>query len=183
MDGPSWPTGLHSDDDLMEVADPYEKAMAYALNLLAAAPRPAKDVHDRLIKREYPPEVIELVMTRLTELNLLDDVAFAHAWVASRHRSKKLARPALRQELNRKGIDREIVTEALDAIDDVAEYESALALARLKAARMIGVDPATQTRRIVGALGRKGYSSGVAYRAVREVLDELRNAGLDSGED
>jgi regulatory protein len=35
-----------------------------------------------------------------------------------------------------------------------------------------GMDPVKRTRRILGVLARKGYSSGLAYHLIREALEE-----------
>jgi regulatory protein len=40
-----------------------------------------------------------------------------------------------------------------------------------------------QVRRLVGMLGRKGYSPGVAFAVVREVLGEAALEGAEPGDD
>lgn len=85
---------------------------------------------------------------------MIDDAAFARAWVTSRHHGRGLARRALGSELRRRGIDPETVGEALRQIDTDTEAATARAL----------------VRKLVGMLARKGYSAGLAYRVVKEAL-------------
>ena len=125
---------------------------------------------DRLRKKEIPDDVAEAVLDRFEELHLLDDAAYAETFVRSRHAERGLAKRALGYELRRRGIDDDTATEALATVDEEQEAETARRLvdARLRATR--GLDPQVRTRRLVGMLARKGYSSGVAFRAVREAL-------------
>ena len=72
------------------------------------------------------------LLDRFEEVGLVDDDAFARAWVASRQPGKGLARRALAQELRRKGIDDEVAREALDEIDPADEEAAARVLVRKK---------------------------------------------------
>jgi hypothetical protein len=79
-------------------------------------------------------------------------------------------RVRLAQELRRKGIDEEVARDALGVIDESDEVDAARMLVRrkLRSVRGLGTDKAV--RRLVGMLARKGHSSGVAFRVVREEL-------------
>jgi regulatory protein len=101
---------------------------------------------------------------------LVDDKAFAREWVAQRQEGRGLARRALAQELRRKGIDDEVAREALGVVDESDEVEAARMLVRRKLRSVRGLEGDKAVRRLVGMLARKGHSSGVAYRVVREEL-------------
>jgi regulatory protein len=116
--------------------------------------------------------VAERLLTRFEEVGLIDDAAFARSWVESRQSGKGLGRRALAQELRRKGIDDEVAREALDEVEPHDEEEAARALVRRKLRTLRQVDRATATRRLTGMLARKGHSGEVAWRVVREELDE-----------
>jgi regulatory protein len=123
-----------------------------------------------LAAKDVPPELAERLLDRFERVGLVDDQAFADAWVESRHRSRGLSRRALADELRRKGVDAETAQTAADRIDPDAEREAALLLAARKARSLGGVDEATAFRRLSGMLARKGYSSSVTMSVVREVL-------------
>lgn len=71
--------------------------------MLTGTPRTRKQLADALRKREIPDETAEEVLSRFEDVGLIDDAAFADAWVESRHRGRGLARRALVRELHTKG--------------------------------------------------------------------------------
>src|SRR5262249_14409847 len=93
--------------------DPAERARAICLRLLSGTPRTRKQLADALRKREIPDEVAEEVLSRFEEVGLIDDSAFAEAWVESRHHGRGLARRALARELRTKGVDSVLIDEAV----------------------------------------------------------------------
>ncbi|WP_105973450.1 recombination regulator RecX [Streptomyces geranii] len=152
-------------------ADPAERARAICLRLLTGTPRTRKQLADALHKREIPDEVAEEVLSRFEEVGLINDSAFADAWVESRHHGRGLARRALVQELRTKGVDATLIDEAVGQLDSEQEETTAreLVARRLRATR--GLDRDKRIRRLAGMLARKGYSQGMALRVVRQALE------------
>ena len=124
-----------------------------------------------LRKKGIPDDVAEEVLARFAEVGLVDDALFAQLWVDSRHRSKGLARTALRQELRRKGVGDDEVREALDQLDPDEEVATARSLVRRKLGSTRGLTADARIRRLAGMLARKGYPAGLAYRVVKEELE------------
>jgi regulatory protein len=153
-------------------ADPVERARAICLRLLTGTPRTRKELSDALRKREIPDEAAEEVLSRFEEAGLIDDGAFAGAWVESRHHGRGLARRALARELRTKGVDAALIDEAMGRLDSEQEETTAreLVARRLRATR--GLDRDKRIRRLAGMLARKGYSEGLALRVVRSALEE-----------
>ena len=152
-------------------ADAEEVARKILLDQLTGQARSRAELEGKLAKRRVPPEVAQRLLDRFEEVGLVDDQAFARAWVQSRQTGKGLARRALAQELRRKGIDDEVARDALADVDPDDEAEAARTLVRRKLRSVQRLDRATATRRLAGMLARKGHSSGVAFRVVREELD------------
>lgn len=94
------------------VEDP-ETVLAAAARLLESRHRTVHEVRRRLADAGYRPDLVEGAVTRLVDLGYLDDAEFARAWVASRDRAHPRGERALRLELARKGVGREIVDEVL----------------------------------------------------------------------
>ena len=157
-------------------ADPEAVARKILLDQLTGQARSRSELADRLAKKNVPDDVATRLLDRFEEVGLVDDDAFARAWVASRQPGKGLARRALAQELRRKGIDDEVAREALDEIDPADEEAAARVLVRKKLRTLARVDDTVATRRLVGLLARKGYPSGLSFAVVREELaaDESR---------
>ena len=86
-------------------ADPEAVARRILLRRLTDQPRSRAELAEALAKRRVPVDVATQLLDRFTEVGLIDDEAFARAWVESRMRGKGLARRALALELHRKGID------------------------------------------------------------------------------
>jgi regulatory protein len=152
--------------------DPESVARAICLRLLTLQPRTRAELATALARRGVPDDAAATVLSRFTEVGLIDDRAFAAAWVDSRHAGRGLARRALAAELRRRGVDGEIVGEAVAAVDAEAEERAARQLVARRLSGTRRLDRAARVRRLAGMLARKGYPPGLAMRVVREALAE-----------
>lgn len=161
-------------------ADPESVARSVCLRLLAGAPKTRAQLADALRRNRIPEDVAGRVLDRLGEVGLVDDTAFAEAWVESRHAGRGLARRALRAELRHRGVADETANDALDTLDDDTELQTARALVERKLPSTRRLEPTARFRRLVGMLARKGYSGELAVRVVKEALaaDDAEAAGL-----
>ncbi|WP_030334481.1 recombination regulator RecX [Streptomyces sp. NRRL B-1381] len=155
-----------------EPRDPVEQARGICLRLLTGTPRTRKQLADALRKREIPDEAAEEVLSRFEDVGLIDDAAFAGAWVESRHHGRGLARRALVRELRTKGVDSAVIDEAVGQLDADREEETARELVARKLRSTRGLDRDKRLRRLAGMLARKGYGEGMALRVVRQALEE-----------
>ncbi|WP_329569654.1 recombination regulator RecX [Streptomyces sp. NBC_01361] len=162
-------------------ADPAERARGICLRLLTGQPRTRKQLADALAKREIPDEVAEEVLSRFEEVGLINDGAFADAWVESRHHGRGLARRALARELRTKGVDSAVIDEAVGQLDSEQEEETARELVARKLRSTRGLDRDKRLRRLAGMLARKGYPEGMALRVVRQALEEEGEETEDLG--
>jgi regulatory protein len=159
--------------------DPTGFARQVCLQLLEVGPRTRKELADALAKKGVPDEAAEQVLGRFAEVGIIDDALFAGMWVSSRHRGRGLAGRALSQELRRKGVDDEIVRDAVAQLDPDEEAATARSLVRRKLPATRGLTADARVRRLAGMLARKGYGPGLAFRIVKE---ELQAEGTDAPE-
>lgn len=152
--------------------DPEERARALCLRLLTGTPRTRKQLADAMRRREVPDEVAERVLSRFEDVGLIDDAAFADAWVESRHHGRGLARRALARELRTRGVESAVIERAVEQLDSAREEETARALVERKLRATRGLDQDKRIRRLAGMLARKGYPEGQALRVVRRALEE-----------
>ncbi|MGI5429026.1 recombination regulator RecX [Streptomyces sp. CA-179760] len=152
--------------------DPVEQARAICLRLLTGTPRTRKQLADALRKRQIPDDAAEEVLSRFEEVGLINDSAFADAWVESRHHGRGLARRALARELRTKGVDSTLIDEAVSQLEPEQEEATARELVARKLRSTRGLDRDKRLRRLAGMLARKGYSEGMALRVVRQALEE-----------
>ncbi|GAA2618603.1 recombination regulator RecX [Streptomyces tubercidicus] len=151
---------------------PEEQARAICLRLLTGNPRTRKQLEDALRQRGIPEEAADEVLSRFEEVGLINDAAFADAWVESRHHGRGLARRALARELRTKGVDSALIDVAVGRLDSEQEESTARELVDRKLRATRGLDREKRLRRLAGMLARKGYPEGLALRVVRQALEE-----------
>lgn len=86
-----------------------------AARFLEVRSRSVAEVRRRLTSAGYRADLVEGAIARMTELGMLDDAAFAQAWVESRDRAHPRGERAIRVELGQKGVDRAVVDMVLAA--------------------------------------------------------------------
>ena len=153
-------------------ADPFSVARNIALRQLSMAPKSRLQLEQSLAKRKVDEFVAKSVLDRLTEVGLIDDLAYAGMFVRSRCLTKKVSRSVLKIELRQKGISDEFIAQALLEISDDDEYQMASELVIKKLRAMRNLDQEVIKRRLFGLLARKGYHAGIATRVIREQLND-----------
>jgi len=122
-----------------------------------------------LKKREIPDEIAELVLDRFTEAQLIDDAAFARAFVNSRLAISGKSKSVISRELKQKGVSVEDAAEALDAIDQELENQTAYSVAKKRYLQLSSLEPEVRKRRLMGFLMRRGFSSSLTSRILRDL--------------
>jgi regulatory protein len=158
--------------------DPESVARIICLRMLTAAPRTQAELAKALRRRGVPDDAARAVLERFADVKLIDDAMFARAWVESRHHSRGLASRALSAELRKRGVAQEDIASALDELDPEQELATARELVERRLPGTRGQPGPARMRRLTGLLARKGYPAGLAYRVVREALEnEARESG------
>jgi regulatory protein len=170
MAEPAEPSGDRDDPD----ADPESVARSIALRMLERQPRTRAELASGMAKRGVPPDVADGVLDRFADVGLIDDAAFAKAWVDSRHGGKGLARRALAAELRRRGVDEDLAADALAGVSTDDEAAAARALVQRRLRSMSGLPPDVTMRRLTSMLARKGFGGSLSYAVVRAALEEDR---------
>jgi regulatory protein len=160
-----------------------EAARAACLKLLTTAPRTRAQLAAALRRRRVPDEIAESVLARFAEVGLIDDAAFARAWVESRHHSRGLARRALAAELRQRGISDGEVRAAVDTLGPQEEMAAARQLVMKRIAATRGRPMPARARQLLAMLARKGYPAGLAAQVVREALEQEEADNPDARQD
>lgn len=151
-------------------SEDFKKAKEYAYRLFKFRPRSISEFRERLSKRGFGEDVISGLVDDFKRRGLLDDIKFAKAWVTDRARLKPMARLKIRMELEAKGVDKEYIDRAFDeALAGTDEYEVAKSLAQRRLWHSGKLDKITLQRRLLGFLGRRGFSYDVIAKVVKEV--------------
>ena len=143
--------------------------VAAAMRLLSYRPRSESELRQRLARRGAPADLVDGAISRLRELGLVADAAFARAWVDGRSRLSPRGRRLLRRELQAKGIDGEAAREALGQLDD---EDTALRAAERRADAMRGLPYPEFRRRLGDFLRRRGFDSATVRRTVERLWQD-----------
>lgn len=144
---------------------------AYAVKALAQRMRSEADLR-RLMKTRVEPgdhgdAIINIVAARLHEHGYLNDAAFAETYARLRQENEKLGQRRVRQQLQQKGVEGELITKTLDARYGNTN-EEALAREHLERKRLRKPANEKETARIVRRLVAAGFSTTVIYRILRQ---------------
>ncbi len=146
-------------------------AKAICLRLLAVAPRPRAGLAQALQRKEIPDHIAEAVLDRLTEVGLIDDVAYAQSFVRVKHRDRALGRTALRTELRKLGVDEEVMSVAVEPLDAAAERARATELVAKRLDSAMAAGSVAARRRLLGLLSRRGYGFEIAVPVVDGAIE------------
>ena len=162
----------------LEAAEGGEKAFQAALRALEARPRSVSEIRERLRRKEFAPEAIQQTLERLERLGLVDDTSFARRWVENRQLLSPRGKNALRDELRRKGVDRDTATDVLADEDLLGDQgEQAMAVGRTALHKYVNApDKMTFTRKLGGYLQRRGFGFDVIRPVIDTLWAELRTA-------
>ena len=157
-----------------EETDPYTRAKTIVYNQLAYSAKTRGQLRKKLQAEGFEAELIEPLLDKFEGAKLIDDAEYAQSFVAQKSRTKKLSRAALRRELAERGVRGEEAENALAQRTDEQEREDAAELVRKKLRPGMDLSDRTKkdrvTRRLLGMLARRGYSSSVSMSVIREEL-------------
>ena len=118
---------------------------------------------------------IAATIAKLTALGLLDDTRYAHEFVRSRVAGRGTSVWSLRRDLSRRGVERSLADEAINAAMGEAGMDE-LAVARREGAKkwktLSRVDRVVARRRLMAFLLRRGFPGDVVQEVSRELLRE-----------
>ena len=170
---PSWKQKVRA-DRAAEEADPYTRAKTIVYNQLAYSAKTRGQLRKKLQSEGFEAELIEPLLDKFEAAKLIDDAEYAETFVRQKSRTKKLSRAALRRELAERGVRGEEAENALAQRTDEQEREDAAELVRKKLRPGMDLSDRAEkdrvTRRLLGMLARRGYSSSVSMSVIREEL-------------
>lgn len=170
---PSWKQKVRA-ARAAEETDPYTRAKTIVYNQLAYSAKTRGQLRKKLQAEGFDAELIEPLLDKFEAAKLIDDAEYAQTFVAQKSRTKKLSRAALRRELSERGVRGEEAENALAQRTDEQEREDAAELVRKKLRPGMDLSDHAEkdrvTRRLLGMLARRGYSSSVSMSVIREEL-------------
>ena len=140
-----------------------------AVELLSYRPMSARELRDKLTQKGESPEAASAAVDWLCEKGLLDDGRYA-GMVVRHYAAKGYGQSRVRQELQRRGVPRELWEEALRELPEPEDKLDAYLASKLK-----GPGDRAQVQKVSAALIRRGFS----WEEIRAALARYRDGMED----
>ncbi|MDO5060608.1 MAG: regulatory protein RecX [Actinomycetaceae bacterium] len=148
-----------------------QKTKEAALRLLDRCDQSVAQCRHKLLAKGYPSAAVEVVIKRLIEVGILDDLRYGEMLARTRHQERGLVGQALRIELRRKEIPEEIINQVMSNFSEGATQETIEHLVQKKLRSLNKLPKEVKFRRLLGMLARKGYSVNVATEVISKTLE------------
>ncbi len=160
---------MKQESDLLKKEDKrnLDRAREYALKLLEYRERSEQEIKERMARRNYDERLIKSTIEFLENHNLVNNRRFARMWAESCLR-RSYGRWKVQADLNKKGIDKEIIEDVLrESYSKVDEIQMALALIQKKWP-CLRKEKNTLLRRASDFLKRRGFPFEVIAEVMRQ---------------
>lgn len=147
--------------DKLRREEQIQKAYQQALNFLAYRQRSAQEIRNYLIEKGYDSE-IELAIDKLRHVNLIDDQAFADAYVKTSIVSGKKGPQRIEHELLQKGVALNLIQQSLDQFfTEEDQIDIGLKLAEKKWTTFNNLSNREARQKVNQYLMQRGFSQAI----------------------
>lgn len=148
--------------DVLKQLSQDDKMFGATLRYVGIRPRSEWEMRSYLQRKHASPALVGSILNKLSKSGIIDDLAFAKAWVESRRLLRPTSKRKLQQELRAKRVSDEVIGQVLAA--DAADERLVLQeLAVKKRGRYV------DDMKLMQYLVRQGFS----YDDVKAVVQEL----------
>jgi len=171
-----------SDEKIARLRAEDEREVVYlkTLNFIQYRPRSSQELRRYLVKQQASDDMVEQTLERLQRAGLVDDARFAQSWVENRTDLRPRSRQALAYELRQRGIDSQIISEALEEVDD---GPLAIEAARKQSRRYQDLEWQDFRQKTCAYLARRGFNYSVSVEAAQRVWSELHDGRTPDHDD
>jgi regulatory protein len=141
------------------------KAYNQAVGYISLRLRSEQELRQYLRRKGYDDGITDEIIERLRAISLLDDAKFAAAYVRDRQIGRPRSASALRFELAKRGVNREVIDEVL-ASELASDGSAALELARRKRRQY------PDDSKLMAYLARQGFRYDEVRRALEQLAEE-----------
>lgn len=151
--------------------DDISKCKNTALKIIERSYKTEKEMVSKLIEKGYETEAINKAIEFLREYNFLNDEAYTKMYVKDRIRAQ--GKNKIKYALIRKGINEEIIREALSEVEDDEEKNRAIELAQKKYMQLVKRenDKYKLWNKLTMFLVGKGYDYSIAKDVIKSIVE------------
>lgn len=146
--------------------DEVRKAFNKAINFLSYRMRSEHEVKQKLLQNEFGEAVILEAIRKLYEFGFLNDESFTKALVETQKRNSKKGPTAIRQELKKKGIEKDLQEKVLGDYSEEEQVGIAVTLAEKIIKQSQDKTPRQIKQKVQDTLQRKGYNFSIISQAL-----------------
>ncbi|MDD9270362.1 regulatory protein RecX [Paenibacillus sp. GCM10023248] len=170
--------------EIEKIIEDEERNNAYmkAIRVIGRRPHSSSELKRKLKESGYELPIVEWVLHKLDQQKYLNDEEFAKMWTESRVISQKKGRNLVRQELEQKGIHKDLVKHALEHINPEDELAGALKLAQTKWKTTSG-EPFDKRRKTAAFLMRRGYTGSVVNKVLSQISSDAGEEEFEISDD
>lgn len=164
-----------SDEKILKLQqeDCFEVAYKRAVNFLSYRPRTEYEIKLNLRKHKVDQDIQGKVIDRLQRGNLIDDARFAETWIENRSEHRPRSRRMLASELRKRGVEIQVIDNALKEIDD---NELAYRAATKQSRKFQHLEKEVYRKKMFGFLSRRGFNYSDSLDAVNQTWNEVRKS-------
>lgn len=150
------------------------KALAKIMNLCARAEKCSWDVREKLKKWELTGDQINEIVQKLYDQKFVDDTRYAKAYVKDKSQFNYWGKTKIRYHLQAKRIPTEVISDALDEIDEESYHEQLEYLLRKKIRSLIPIEDSYHAKaKLVRFSASRGFEPSLIYSVVDRLLKEF----------
>ncbi|MBR5535866.1 MAG: regulatory protein RecX [Clostridia bacterium] len=143
-------------------------AKDYAVKLIGFCDRSEKEIREKILKKGYSEAECEEAIAFCREYSFIDDERFAEHFAHDAVNLKKLGKARIKMELRHKGVEEEIIENALCDIEDEKE------MLKKELQRKFGNLDLTDKKvknKVFGYFARRGFKTSDILYAMNEEYD------------
>jgi len=157
----------------------YQASYRYAIQILSRKMYTEKEIRRKLARRETAPHVIDEVIVKLIEIDVLNDASYARLYVENQIEMGKKSKSRIISDLYKKGISEVLIDDLMDLFNQ--ELERTLMVKEIECLYQRytskGLSDFEVGHQVVCALGRKGFDFDEAKRQYRFFIEDLNVEG------
>lgn len=156
----------------------HQKLLNDCFRFVSYRPHSEKEIRDFLAKKLkrkrtfVNPEVIEKIIARLADFGYINDQKFSEWWIEQRTKNRPKGSRIIKQELLRKGIQKDVLNQELSGRNEKI-------LARKAAKKIIGkiqkLPALEQKKKLFSYLLYRGFDTETALSAIDEIMGKRYN--------
>ena len=131
--------------------------------------RCVKDVMDKLRSYDIPQEAKDEILAYLLDNRFVDNKRFAKAFVKGKINQSGWGLNKIRFHLIQKGIDKEIIDEALEGTDEETYRQRLIEILKIKAKTVKAENDFDKKRKLAAYAMQKGFEADLVWEALKDL--------------